>query len=792
MNPAEAATPKSCPSCGTRYAADALFCSLDGAPLTTSPGAIAAAAATDPYVGREILGHIEIRQLVGIGAMGRVYRAFQRGIDRDVAVKILHRELSANHMLVARFHREAKVASRLAHPNVVHVLLTGQLPDGALYIVMEYLDGLSLQSALAAVGGAMPLPRALHIALQLCDAAGEAHVQGVVHRDLKPENVMLVKRADDPDYVKVLDFGIARLNWGEQSMATAAGLIFGTARYISPEGAQGEKVSPQGDVYSIATMVFQMLSGRTPFDGEQAVALLVQQIHDPPPGLKSIPRAAYVPEPIADIVMRNLAKKAEERADNARTFGRALLESAVESGLSAQDILTRPTMLGPGRGPHTSVVQMPSMQRTSKLQLEPDVAARIGAAKTAFEPPVDAAQSSRTVLKTEIPEPAMVAPGSATTKWLPPADFEARLIPTPPPSQSNVDSTMSDEQLTPSSHVAPVPTPPPGPVSTPLPVSAGATQPPRGDTAPPLSRTAPPSSKPPSSVETTIAGEEAPFRLPRNQGRTFAVVVLCFLVGALGMGAFAYKTGLIGGHARDSAEYAAQARDAAAHQQWETVLDLTDKGLARTPRDPLLLDIRARASADAVTAAKAKAAAGDTPGATRLARLAMQLDPADVDASSLLTALAEPAAPATVDPGIPALATPHVATGATAATMRAIVDLSSAKPGVGQPVDMAAHIQSSGRAKVEGASFHIVGPGIAPGTHLDVTDDGSGVFRATFTFLQSGRFEVSFTARADGAQMRSARAVIVGDVKPLPAAAGGLPGPSHAPLPAPTDSAKWL
>ena len=149
-------------------------------------------------------------------------------------------------MLVARFHREAKVASRLAHPNVVHVLLTGQLPDGALYIVMEYLDGLSLQSALGAAGGAMPLPRALHIALQLCDAAGEAHAQGVVHRDLKPENVMLVKRADDPDYVKVLDFGIARLNWGEQSMATAAGLIFGTARYISPEGAQGEKVGAAG------------------------------------------------------------------------------------------------------------------------------------------------------------------------------------------------------------------------------------------------------------------------------------------------------------------------------------------------------------------------------------------------------------------------------------------------------------------------------------------------------------------------------------------------------------------
>src|SRR5277367_806823 len=126
---------------------------------------------------------------------------------------------------------------------------------------------------------------------------------------------MLVRRGDDVDYVKVLDFGIARLNWGDQSMATAAGLIFGTARYISPEGAQGEKVGPQGDVYSIATILYQMLSGRPPFHADQAVALLVQQIHDAPPPIDRIPRASYVPEPIAAVIMRNLSKKPEERAD---------------------------------------------------------------------------------------------------------------------------------------------------------------------------------------------------------------------------------------------------------------------------------------------------------------------------------------------------------------------------------------------------------------------------------------------------------------------------------------------
>src|ERR1700722_5021893 len=121
-----------------------------------------------------------------------------------------------------------------------------------LYLVMEFLDGISLLSALAAAGtvgegAALPLPRALHIALQVCDAVGEAHAQGIVHRDIKPENVMLVRRGDDLDYVKVLDFGIARLDWADRGMATQAGLIFGTAKYISPEGAEGHPVGPAAD-----------------------------------------------------------------------------------------------------------------------------------------------------------------------------------------------------------------------------------------------------------------------------------------------------------------------------------------------------------------------------------------------------------------------------------------------------------------------------------------------------------------------------------------------------------------
>lgn len=802
--------PKACPSCGTRYPADALFCSLDGAPLTTSPGAIAAAAATDPYVGREILGHIEIRQLVGIGSMGRVYRAFQRGIDRDVAVKILHRELSANQTLVGRFHREAKVASRLAHPHVVHVLLVGQLPDGAMYIVMEYLDGMSLQSALAAAGSAMPLPRALHIALQLCDAAGEAHAQGIVHRDLKPENVMLVLRADDPDFVKILDFGIARLNWDEASTATAAGLIFGTARYISPEGAQGERVGPQGDVYSIATMIYQMLAGRTPFDADQAVAILVQQIHDPPAPLKAVERASYVPEPVAAVVMKNLAKKPDERAPDARAFGRALLEAAVSSGLSAQDILARPALLGGGRASHASVVQMPSIQRTKQLSLEPDVAARIDAAiastapssggrpvqSTAYETPAPAAveANGRTPSRTEIADPAMLPPTTGTTKWTPAAEFEARLSKAPP---VDVGATMDDQhEALARSHppraptavpavpiagprpaaghsapaltvVAPMIGAPPSllPVPPPLPASAMVAGSPMGSpTPPPLPvsmvgspsfgpPTSPPTARPPSSVDATLAGEAAIVSSGRFHAHRMTLMVFFFLVGASAAAGIAWRAGLVHKATAIGSSAGPLTRDEGS-PPWAT----SEEG---TPTEPQ------------VGSARGAGSESIAPG------------------PSVNTPLAE--APA-VPPLASTLSGPAMIVSAPAG-LRVELDPSGMRPGIGQPVDFAARIVGSGAGarQVDGARFRISGPGLAAGTELPAADDGSGVFRTTFTFLQTGRFDVRFTARVDGTTMSTSRSVAVGDaVEPQGPPSGGAAPPSVEPKAGAGQTGKWL
>jgi len=381
-----------CAICGAKYEADALFCPKDGAPL----GA-AAPKGADPYLGIELLGQIRIEQLIGIGSMGRVYRGHQGGVNRAVAVKILHKELSANRTLVTRFHREAEIASRLSHPGVVQVVMAGQLPEGgpgggAMYIVMEHLDGISLRSALAAAGGAFPLPRALRIALQICEAVGEAHLHGVVHRDVKPENIMLTRRGSDADFVKVLDFGIARLPGGNTQAVTKAGLIFGTARYISPEGAAGTPVGPPADGYAIATILYQMLASRTPFSGDSAVEVLGMQMNDIPPQLRSIDRASYVPESIASIVMQNLAKRPEQRCADAQTLGRAIAEAARAGGLAPEDLVPRSPLLGPPARQRAFA----SVEPTKQLPLTPHLAERIAPPDSLEPPPSEQAPARKT------------------------------------------------------------------------------------------------------------------------------------------------------------------------------------------------------------------------------------------------------------------------------------------------------------------------------------------------------------------------------------------------------------
>ena len=858
MNEAASALSKVCAGCGARYPSDALFCPIDGMPLQSAASAQNSQRESedDPYLGQEISGHIEIRQLVGIGAMGRVYRAFQKGIDRDVAVKILHRELSANAQLVSRFTREAKVASRLQHPNVVQVLLAGQLPDRALYMVMEYLEGLSLQSALAAAGGALPLPKALHIAMQLCEASGEAHAVGIVHRDLKPENVMLVRRGTDPDFVKVLDFGIARINWGEQSVATAAGLIFGTARYISPEGAQGNAVGPPSDVYSIATLLYQMLAGRTPFEGDQAVGLLVQQIHDAPPHLKSIPRAEYVPEPLADVIMANLAKDPKRREQDARSLGHAIVDAAKQSGLSPDDI-SRPMLR---RQP--SAMQMAPTERTKQLDLSPELAERLS-------PPAPPAREESAppgrVNGTPAPAPAngerpLMA---ATAKWEPPSEFQARLtevvnsrdrasgvVPTSPSSRpapvvpvapgsrprqpSGVDETLDDASNEPpyASARHPVTAEPAFP-KTPSPAAGRPAEgtprtmpgdaeslPRRTDYAAPVAASAPPAaaravdSEPPprpaapakkKKVETAI---EEPAAAEPRKSRGILFVVLCFVLGMAIAAGWAWKVGKLGGGEGDDERYVSRATDAMFKNRFvsppgDNVRDITDEGLKRWPNDHRLLDVRMRAANELVSQAMVQRTAGDIVEALRLARSAHELDPNDASAKRLVDQYdaelaafttptapplakpsAVPAAPATTGAGRLPVA-PSAPSAASATAFKIILEASVGQPRLGQTVEFTARVVPT-KGSFENPVFGISGPGLGGGVNMNAQSPSPGVFKASFAFLEGGRFDVTFTTQADGKPLKAGRALVAGDA-PKP------PDPTPKPTtPAPSSSVKWM
>lgn len=330
-----------CVSCGERYGAAVLFCPKDGTPTGLEHETVAA----DNYLGRVIAGQFKVERLLGKGSMARVYQAQQLGLERPVALKILHRELLRDESATARLRREATIGAQLRHPNLAEVLMIGSVdataehPGGEPFIVLEYLDGMSLSSALLASHGALGIVRSVHVALQLCDALGEAHSRGIVHRDLKPDNVMLVRRGADGDFVKLLDFGMARAG-RDPDFATRDGAVLGTARYIAPEGAQGGSVGPEGDVYAIATLLFQCITGRTPFEGASAVAILVQQVSAVPPDLRSLGLGRDAPAALAELVARNLAKDPLDRSANARAFG-AELTACMFAGRQDTNITAR-------------------------------------------------------------------------------------------------------------------------------------------------------------------------------------------------------------------------------------------------------------------------------------------------------------------------------------------------------------------------------------------------------------------------------------------------------------------
>jgi serine/threonine-protein kinase len=282
----------------------------------------------DLFIGRDILdGSFRILQRIGSGGMGAVYKALQRDMNRMVAVKILHRKLSSRPDLVSRFRREARAMSQLSHPNTTKVFLHGELDDGSLYMIMEYLEGKNLNQTLRSEGP-FSVARALPILVQVCGALDEAHQAGIIHRDLKPENIFLVQSAPLRDFPKVLDFGLAKV--GERQMRpgsvilTQEGMVFGTPEFMSPEQAQGKPLSPASDVYSLATILYEVLTGKLPFDAAHSMDYIQHHVRSAPIPLRQRVPDMQFPALLEQVVSRALSKRPEDRFYRAADLGLAL------------------------------------------------------------------------------------------------------------------------------------------------------------------------------------------------------------------------------------------------------------------------------------------------------------------------------------------------------------------------------------------------------------------------------------------------------------------------------------
>ena len=265
-------------------------------PRPPAPGAVTAPKGSprDKLEGRIIAGRYEVLERVGVGGMGTVYRAYQASMDREVALKVLSRALTDDEQNVKRFHQEAKAASRLRHPNTITLHDFGQTEDGILFIAMEFLEGRPLDGVLG--DGPLDPVRAIRIMAQVCRSLHEAHKAGIIHRDLKPDNVYLTELEGEADFVKVLDFGVAKLKESskEAGTLTQAGMIFGTPRYMSPEQSQSQDLDARSDLYSMGVILYELLTGHPPFDADNPVAILIQHVHEAPPPFESWPDAPAV------------------------------------------------------------------------------------------------------------------------------------------------------------------------------------------------------------------------------------------------------------------------------------------------------------------------------------------------------------------------------------------------------------------------------------------------------------------------------------------------------------------
>ena len=343
-------TSRVCPQCGTEYPANARFCETDGTALRNiTPAA--------DLVGAIIADRYCVLRKLGEGGMGQVYLAEHVKMGRKSALKVLHPGMVSDVDAISRFNREAANASHINHPNVAAVYDFGETADGLIYLAMEFVDGPSL-AKLIAEHGAVPPARTAEIIRQAADALAAAHDMGIVHRDLKPDNVMLARTRDGGDLVKVVDFGIAKAAGNTAQNVTRSGLVIGTPAYMSPEQLAGDTLDGRSDVYSLALVAFNMLTGALPFPADSAQESMIMRLTDRPKTLADMRPDIPWSADVQAVMDRGLQRRAADRYGSATEFADAL-STAVAAMPETQAQAARTVVVGPSRVPTTRIAAEP-------------------------------------------------------------------------------------------------------------------------------------------------------------------------------------------------------------------------------------------------------------------------------------------------------------------------------------------------------------------------------------------------------------------------------------------------
>ncbi|HEX3854678.1 MAG TPA: serine/threonine-protein kinase [Polyangiaceae bacterium] len=453
-----------CPRCTHHFSPDGRFCPFDGEPLQPSPDWDPGA---DALIGSLVDSRYEVLSVLGEGGMGIVYEIRHRALGKRFALKALRKDLATDGEIAARFMQEARTAASVSHPGLVEITDFGQLPSGQPFFVMELLEGQSL-STMIRRGGPMPAARAVDIIRQIAEALGAAHERSIIHRDLKPDNIHISVAEGGRDRVTIVDFGLAKVIG--TSRLTRAGMVFGTPHYMSPEQAMGEVTDHRADVYALGVVMYEMFTGRVPFEADSYMGVLTKHMYMAPTPPSHLPGTSELGA-LEAILLRCLEKRADQRYATLRDLIADLDRVLLVAGEPASRPRSRPRA---SRSVLADELELPTRE---ELELGRDGAihkpkawwplgvvgalfvAGIGvvlALRSATSPSSDLARSSSVSLPSSPPDSALR--GASTAAPLPEiSSTTATAMPAPPaasaaseiPAQSSLRKTSLPPHRTP-------------------------------------------------------------------------------------------------------------------------------------------------------------------------------------------------------------------------------------------------------------------------------------------------------------------------------------------------------